>query len=93
MKKLVLFFVATVLPVLGFAQQDSLPEDIVQNSDRDPAATAADKKDPTPVAQKARYRLYSGGQDEQDLQVQANLPQPQRYADGQAPVIKTSGEE
>ena len=92
MKKLVLGFFALLLPLLAIAQ-DTLPDETVSEMDRDPAAVA-DKKDSTPVAQKARYRLYSGGQDEQDLQVQTNLPQPQRYSDGQAPVVvKTSGEE
>ncbi len=92
MKKLILIFVGIVfVPLVSFAQEE-LPEDVVvQEADRDPAAL--DKKDMTPVAQKAKFRLYSGGQDEQDLQVQANLPQPQRYSDGQVPVIKASGEE
>jgi hypothetical protein len=92
MKKLILLFVGVMsFPFVSFAQEE-LPDDVVlQDADRDPAA--ADKKDTTPVAQKAKFRLYSGGQDEQDLQVQANLPQPQRYSDGQAPVIKATGEE
>jgi hypothetical protein len=52
-----------------------------------PAAFGAGEDD-VPVAKgapdKARQRLYSGGRDEQDLEVQATLPQATRTADGSA---------
>ncbi len=91
MKKLILALLVT-LPFAALAQdEDDVAEVVAEEAlDREPAA---DKKDAKSTVEKARYRLYSGGQDEQDLQVQANLPQPQRYNDGQAPVLKTSGEE
>ncbi len=52
-----------------------------------PAAVAAPEDD-VPVTRgapdKARQRLYAGGRDEQELEVQAALPQTSRTADGSA---------
>ena len=94
MKKLILSFLLVMAPFAAFSQYpDEAPDDTQVEESSVEREPSADKKDSANAAQKARYRLYAGGQDEQDLQVQASLPVPQRYNDGQAPVIKTTGEE
>ena len=51
------------------------------------AAQAADDEDdlaaPTHTLEKAKHHFYPGGRDEDDLVVQATLPQPTRSPDAQ----------
>jgi hypothetical protein len=105
MKSLILAVLLLFAPFAFAQDEDATVEDdsttATASVDREPAATnttttsTTNKNDNTPLNQKARYRLYPGGQDEQDLQVQSTLPQPQRTHDSQqlTPVVKTTGEE
>ena len=104
MKSLILAMLILFAPFAFAQDEDATVEDdstqVVDTVDREPAATKTaatnqNKEDSAQTAQKARFRLYPGGQDEQDLQVQSTLPQPQRTHDSQqlTPVVKTTGEE
>ncbi len=68
------------LPVssTALAEDDSeYSDDEESDVAREPAAAG---KDAAPSS-KARYRLYPGGQDEEDIKVQAVLPSPVRSFD------------
>lgn len=72
---------ALILTFAAFVATAAQDESEDANIDREVAAEGSRSR----AAQndKARYRRYPGGQDEQELKVQAVLPMPARSVDGQ----------
>lgn len=64
---IILFFALVITPV--FTSQSWAGDE-----DRSPAAARANEK--------AQLKQYAGGKDEQEIKVQANLPQPPKNVDG-----------
>lgn len=70
---------------MSWAEDDSYPEDVhamQEPGQRSPAADESAGRLAPEQMNKARYRLYPGGQDEQELKVQESLPLPTRLPDG-----------
>lgn len=80
MSLLKIFFIAAVVLSLGrmaFAQTDDLGVSIAQDN----------------VDTKVKRRNYPGGRDEEDLKVQATLPQPSRDPDVRAAATSAPADE
>lgn len=85
-----MFVLFGAVPALGQGDENGdLYEGEAEAANREPAASETGGRLGTGQLNKARYRLYPGGQDEEDLKVQESLPIPTRYPDGN-PAAPTS---
>lgn len=71
-----------IILTLGFSQ-------ILWAQDRTPAAVKVDEAKEEEIAQKAKRKIYPGGQDESELKVQPSLAKPTRKI---APTVEESPE-
>ncbi len=72
--------IALSLPVSLLANADDEGEYAGEETDAERVPATAKDRTSAPL-NKARYRLYPGGQDEEDIEVQAVLPTPLRSFD------------
>lgn len=93
-------FVGSLLLIVpaAFAQSETNIDDASvyepeEFGHRGPASSEAGGRVAAGQLNQARYRLYPGGQDEEDLKVQDALPIPTRYPDGSAPPTSSSPRE
>ncbi|MCM2280862.1 MAG: hypothetical protein NDI61_03335 [Bdellovibrionaceae bacterium] len=64
------------------AYPDDIHTGVPETTDRRPASSTRVGQVASEQLNRARYRLYPGGQDEEDLKVQESLPLPTRNPDG-----------